>query len=101
MNDTTYRPRHGHATLNRLEKPDDFGNDYKGDVWQRDNKGYLIKHWLNGKKVNGQNGPFLSLKMGKPKTKGGQIVTVPDPDMEQKAEPAEIDKSSFEDDIPF
>ena len=104
MNDTTYRPRHGHATLNRLEKTDDFGNDYSGDIWLSDGEGKLIKHWLNGKIVHGANGPFQSLKTGKPKQKNGQQITEDDPDYEPAAKPNQEPKpikADFDDDIPF
>ena len=105
MSDNEYRPRHGHATLNRLAQPDDFGNHYAGEIWQSDGKGKLVKHWLNGKLVKGSNGPFQSIKMGRPKkTKFGEQITADDPDYKPAGKPdqePEPVKADFEDDIPF
>ena len=104
MSDNEYRPRNGHATLNRNAKTDDFGNDYSGEIWLSDGKGKLVKHWLNGKIVHGSNGPFQSLKTGKPKIKNGAQIIEDDPDYKPAGKPdqePEPVKADFEDDIPF
>lgn len=101
---TEYKARHGSFTLNQQE-PDQFGNTWSGTIWQRDGKGKLVKHWLNGADKNGGNGPFVSGFIGKPKLKQGQAETAEDPDYTPPPQqPASKDREQgkfYDDDIQF
>lgn len=97
-----YDPKHGEETLNK--KKDDYGNDYSGSRWEKDEKrNLLVLHWVNGKiKQNSQTGDyFLSIKLGKPKKdKDGKEITAPIVETEKPAKPAKTDNFD-DDDIPF
>ena len=97
-----YDPKHGEETLNKNKEPDDYGNDYSGSRWEKDEKrNLLVLHWVNGKIRNGSNGPFLSIKLGKPKKdKDGKEITAPIVETEKPEEPAKTDDFK-DDDIPF
>jgi hypothetical protein len=77
-------------TLN-LQKPDQYENDYVGEIWFGEKR-----FWLNAKTKQGPYGQFISGRIGKEKVAkpGTPKSAAPKP-----AAPAEI--PDFDDEMPF